>query len=80
MAWGAQQGDHKVARLNDPMPSKSASVTACSAGKHEKGDLSDRPFLLPTTDAGFICQVQLTPNPYPSPHKSWRDLSTAAGA
>ncbi len=79
MAWDAQQGDRKVARLNDSMPGKSASITAYSTGKHEKGDLSDRPFYYPPPMGIWFCQVQLTPNPYPSPHKPWRNLSTAAG-
>ncbi len=78
MAWGGQQGDREIARLNDSMPGKSASITACSMG-NRKGDLLDRPFYYPPPMGISFCQVQLIPNPYPSPHKPWRDLSTAAG-
>jgi hypothetical protein len=56
MAWQGQEGDRKVALLNDPVPNKLASITACSTGKHEKGDLWDRPFPLPTTDEDFFAR------------------------
>lgn len=47
MAWDAQQGDRKVAWLNEPIPSTSGSITACSTDKYEKGDRLDRPFPMP---------------------------------